>query len=162
MTVTNEKIVKGKMLDCNRGNENFEMRKGASSDRGFSLVELIIVIAIMAVLVGVLAPQYLSYMHKARVAADWANLKNYYTEITLDYITTGQYNPNVKTAHETGVYSQTEIHFLNGQTAKLQDGYFMVVRESTANGYQISYYCNECKTQEGYEKHKDTCVLVLN
>ena len=53
---------------------------------GFSLVELIIVIAIMAVLVGILAPQYLSYMHKAKVAADWANLKNYYTEITLDYI----------------------------------------------------------------------------
>ena len=44
---------------------------------GFSLVELIIVIAIMAVLVGALAPQYLSYIHKAKVAADQANLKNY-------------------------------------------------------------------------------------
>ena len=35
---------------------------GKRGNGGFSLVELIIVIAIMAVLVGVLAPQYLSYI----------------------------------------------------------------------------------------------------
>ena len=45
--------------------------------------------------VGVLAPQYLSYIHKAKVAADQANLKNYYTEIQLDYASTGVYNPQV-------------------------------------------------------------------
>ena len=41
--------------------------KKISNKSGFSLVELIIVIAIMAVLVGVLAPQYLKYVEKARV-----------------------------------------------------------------------------------------------
>ena len=69
--------------------------KGKKGNGGFSLVELIIVIAIMAVLVGVLAPQYLSYIHKAKVAADQANLKNYFTEIQLDYASTGVYNPQV-------------------------------------------------------------------
>ena len=41
-----------------------------SKNKGFSLVELIIVIAIMAVLVGVLAPAYLRYVEKSRKSAD--------------------------------------------------------------------------------------------
>lgn len=40
------------------------------TNKGFSLVELIIVVAIMAVLVGVLAPQYLRYVEKARLQRD--------------------------------------------------------------------------------------------
>ena len=43
-----------------------------TNNKGFSLVELIIVIAIMAILVGVLAPQYLKYVEKSRVSADKA------------------------------------------------------------------------------------------
>ena len=44
--------------------------KKISNNKGFSLVELIIVVAIMAVLIGVLAPQYLKYVEKSRVTAD--------------------------------------------------------------------------------------------
>lgn len=40
------------------------------NNKGFSLVELIIVVAIMAVLIGVLAPQYLKYVEKSRESAD--------------------------------------------------------------------------------------------
>lgn len=40
------------------------------NNKGFSLVELIIVIAIMAVLMGVLAPQLLKYVEDSRVQTD--------------------------------------------------------------------------------------------
>ena len=40
------------------------------NNKGFSLVELIIVIAIMAVLIGVLAPAYLQYVEKSKKTND--------------------------------------------------------------------------------------------
>ena len=40
------------------------------NNKGFSLVELIIVIAIMAVLMGVLAPQFIKYVESSRVQKD--------------------------------------------------------------------------------------------
>ena len=40
------------------------------NNKGFSLVELIIVIAIMAVLIAVLAPQFLRYVERSRISRD--------------------------------------------------------------------------------------------
>ena len=48
----------------------FSIRK---DQKGFSLVELIIVIAIMAVLVGVLAPMYLRFINNSKISTDLRN-----------------------------------------------------------------------------------------
>ena len=40
------------------------------NNKGFSLVELIIVIAIMAILVGVMAPQLIKYIEKSKISSD--------------------------------------------------------------------------------------------
>ncbi len=48
--------------------------KKKMNNKGFSLVELIIVIAIMAVLVGVLAPTYLKFVERSRKSTDAQNV----------------------------------------------------------------------------------------
>lgn len=53
------------------------------TNKGFSLVELIIVIAIMAVLVGVLAPQYIKYVDKSRVSADKQMVEQFVTAMNV-------------------------------------------------------------------------------
>ena len=52
-----------------------------TNNKGFSLVELIIVIAIMAILVGVLAPQYIKYVEKSRKSADLDIADGIYTAV---------------------------------------------------------------------------------
>ena len=61
--------------------EKEAMRKERMNDRGFSLVELIIVIAIMAILIVVLAPQYLRYVERSRNSTDMQNARTLMTAI---------------------------------------------------------------------------------
>ena len=48
-----------------------------TNNKGFSLVELIIVIAIMAILVGVLAPQFIKYVEASRQSTDISAASEY-------------------------------------------------------------------------------------
>jgi type IV pilus assembly protein PilA len=48
------------------------------NNKGFSLVELIVVIAIMAVLVAVLAPNLMKYIESSRLTTDKTNVKELY------------------------------------------------------------------------------------
>lgn len=54
------------------------------TNKGFSLVELIIVIAIMAVLVGVLAPQFIKYVEQSRRSKDIQAAANLQTAYLTD------------------------------------------------------------------------------
>lgn len=57
------------------------------NNQGFSLVELIIVIAIMAILVGVVGTQVVPYIEHSREAKDYQVLSSYCTAATSAYST---------------------------------------------------------------------------
>lgn len=62
------------------------MNKKEMNNKGFSLIELIVVIAIMAILVGALAPQLLKYIEKSRQANDVQAAGTVYTVVTTAYL----------------------------------------------------------------------------
>lgn len=62
------------------------------NNKGFSLVELIIVIAIMAILIVVLAPQYLKYVEKSRNSTDLQNATEIVTALQV-YAADPEANP---------------------------------------------------------------------
>lgn len=117
---------------------------------GFTLVELLIVVVIIGILVSISIPIFTAQMHKAEVAADWANLRAYYAEIQADYMSTQQWNPKVK---RWGIETtdMSSVTFLDGHKAEMKAG-ICGVSFVENKGYQIAYNCNK-----GHEK----CYLGL-
>ena len=121
--------------------------------RGFTLMEMLIVVAIIGILIAIAIPVFKASLHKARVAADMANLRAYYAQLQADYMLTGEYDPSI--GDDIWDLKDT-IPDLNGKPVKLQAGMFSVIatleaNRDTASGYQLHYFCNS----------SDYCTLTL-
>ena len=116
---------------------------------GFTLMEILIVVAIIAVLVAVAIPTFSGSLHKARVAADEANVRAYYAQLQAEYMLTGEYDPDIGTDIGGGAVRRS-LTFSDGSTVELH-GSCMVIRAYGATGYMVTYICDK----------QDYCTLTL-
>lgn len=63
------------------------MKKTLRNKKGFTLAELLIVVAIIAVLVAIAIPIFTSQLEKAREATDLANIRSAYAECSAAVLT---------------------------------------------------------------------------
>ena len=72
-----------------------------NNKKGFTLAELLIVVAIIAVLVAIAIPVFTSQLEKAREATDAANLRAAYAEIMAEAVTKDTDVTYTKTVKQT-------------------------------------------------------------
>ena len=76
-----------------------------NNKKGFTLAELLIVVAIIAVLVAIAIPIFTSQLERSREATDLANIRAAYAEAVADYLGSGA--QTAKTATVTDVKQTT-------------------------------------------------------
>src|SRR4051812_6868396 len=75
------------------GNILQRLRRGARSERGFTLVELLVVITIIALIMGIVGPRVLNYLTESKAKAAKIQIESFASALDLFFLDTGRY-PN--------------------------------------------------------------------
>lgn len=110
--------------------------------KGFTLAELLIVVAIIAVLVAIAIPVFTTQLEKSREATDMSNLRAAYAEVMAEYLSNGA----TGTPTATVTARQTQAGWQNTENGKL------IVR---VNG-------NESEVPVAAKTSGDTWTLTIN
>ena len=96
-------------------------KKVKENKKGFTLAELLIVVAIIAVLVAISIPIFTSQLEKSREAVDVANIRAAYAEITADALTGKTDTTKTITPKQTNAGWQTKFDFPEGLVTKTEN-----------------------------------------
>lgn len=115
---------------------------------GFTLSELLIVVAIIGVLVAISIPIFTQQLHKAEVATDWANVRSYYSQLQYDFMETGKTNESYFHEITDSIQGLTSFK-LADQTVNLKAGSLWVAPEDKEGklGYNLMYICKNGHTE---------------
>lgn len=114
------------------------LKKFRKNEKGFTLAELLIVVAIIGVLVAISIPIFTSQLEKAKEATDAANIRAAYAEVSTEALTDGNsVTPLFVTATQTKDNWQ-----MNADQAKMEIGGQKVDFAATGagnKGWEIAY-----------------------
>ncbi len=108
------------------------LKKREKEDKGFTLVELIIVVAIIAVLAAVLAPQYLRYVERSRQSNDLQVATSIMRAATVAVSDPMVGAPSSQTYTITWDTSADDVTFTVADSAGNTDGVAQEIRDSIA------------------------------
>ncbi len=91
-------------------------------EKGFTLAELLIVVAIIAVLVAIAIPIFSTQLEKSREATDLANVRAAYATLAAKYITDGASGSIAVSAHQTQSNWQNNNNSANYPLEQMVDG----------------------------------------
>lgn len=111
-----------------------KLNQKKSGKKGFTLMEMLIVVAIIAILVAIMIPTFTNALTKAKISADEANLRAYYSEKVTEYMLDETGKTTLPSAAEDGGKSVT----VDGVKYTLQAGTYTIEANGTDN-FKITY-----------------------
>lgn len=128
------------------------MKERKMNNKGFSLVELIIVIAIMAILIVVLAPQYLKYVEKSRNSTDVSNATEIVTALQV-YAA----DPDATTAIPAAAF---DIEIVGNTNATVPSGFATDALKEAGLLDASSKLTTRCVSKSNWTSYKITATPV--
>ena len=126
-----------------------EKKQRTLNNKGFSLIELIVVIAIMAILVGAMAPQITKYIEKSRKSADAQALGTLYTAVITELL-----DPDVTDKPATGTITIGSDGKASGTSDAVTSGVLKTMGISTISNFQLK--------SNAYSKGGNTITVTVN
>lgn len=114
-----------------------KLNQKKSGKKGFTLMEMLIVVAIIAILVAIMIPTFTNALNKAKIATDEANLRAYYAECISEHLLNDKPLP---TGTEQG-FDGTKVT-VDGVEYKLQAGNYTITSKTAEDTFTISYTPN--------------------
>lgn len=113
-------------------------------ERGFTLIELMIVVAIIAILAGILIPNFVNARSQAQTSACMSNLRSIATALELLYADEQDYGPpGTRDVTPDNLKGQSGVYYLNNTpkdpAATDQTKNYTVTVTAAANGNPASY-----------------------
>ena len=109
-----------------------ELRKKLKNKKGFTLMEMLIVIAIIVILLAIAIPSFNNSLNKAKTAADEANVRSYYAEVMVKNMTADTDKVDLKT-------DDVQADMKNSGYTLQAKGATVAATGDTVDKYQITY-----------------------